>query len=476
MQPLGLAERGITGHRTRFRLANVALAEIAEPIPDVHVVDIAAALGATGSESMLDDGQVGFTHFGSPGWMLQRPESEKAAVHGIFPDTAPLAEWVGGDPYCREGALARTISITLVTVLGIGRKKCVIVDLDGTLWPGVLAETGSPFAWTPEISGTFSYVGLYFGLHEALLCLKKRGIVLACVSKNDEATVRELWKYPDHYPRERLLTPDDFVTWRVNWNDKVDNIRSIAEELGFALDTFLFIDDHPVERDRVRQRLPEVEVWGEDPFSLRRMLLNDPRLQMPVITEESAMRTTLVKAQLERQHFKAEALDEKQYLASLQIDCRIERMTGEAKLARFEELFQRTTQFNTTGRKFPVSELAGLLANKSAHLYSLHVSDRFGDHGLTGGAVIVDGEILGLVMSCRILGMGIEHRFLRHIMEAVQEPLTARMIETPRNIPVRNLYRDNGFTQVAPGLWRAGFQGVPIGYRLANSTAEALPE
>ncbi len=92
---------------------------------------------------------------------------------------------------------------------------------------------------------------------------------------------------------DRLLTPDDFVTWRVNWNDKVDNIRSIADELGFALDTFLFIDDHPVERDRVRQRLPEVEVWGEDPFSLRRRLLNDPRLQLPVITEEAAARSTI---------------------------------------------------------------------------------------------------------------------------------------------------------------------------------------
>jgi FkbH-like protein len=200
-------------------------------------------------------------------------------------------------------------------VLGIGRKKCVIVDLDGTLWPGVLAETGSPFAWTPEISGAFSYVGLYFGLHEALLCLKRRGIVLACVSKNDEATVRELWKYPGNYPR--LLTPDDLVTWRVNWKDKVDNIRAIADELGFALDAFLFIDDHPVERDRVRQRLPEVEVWGDDPFSLRRMLLNDPRLQLPVITEESAKRTGLMKTQLERQRLRAETPDESQYLASL---------------------------------------------------------------------------------------------------------------------------------------------------------------
>jgi FkbH-like protein len=455
VQPLGMAERGLAGHRTRFRFANVALEELAASMPDVYVVDIAAAIGAAGAEKMLDDGLVGFTHFGSPGWMLQRPEREKAAVHNIFPDTTPLAQLVNGDPYIREIALSRTHIDALVTVLGLGRKKCVIVDLDGTLWPGVLAETGSPFAWTPEISGSFSHVGLYFGLHEALLCLKKRGIVLACVSKNDEATVRELWKYPDNYPRERLLMPDDFVTWRVNWNDKVENIRSITEELGFAPDAYLFIDDHPVERDRVRQRLPEVEVWGEDPFGLRRRLLNDPRLQVASLTEESATRTEMVKAQLQRQHFRAETLDENQYRASLQIKCTIERVTSDAKLARIEELFQRTTQFNTTGRKFPVNELADLLKNPAAHLFSLNVSDRFGDHGLTGAAVIVNGDILGLVISCRVLGMGVEHKFLQHIIAHVNQLLAGKIIETARNIPARNIYRDNGFTEMEAGLWQS---------------------
>ncbi len=454
VQPLGMAERGLAGHRTRFRFANVALEELAASMPDIHVVDIAAALGAAGSEEMLDDGLVGFTHFGSPGWMLQRPEREKAAVHNIFPDTTPLAQLVNGDPYIRENALSRTHIDALITVLGLGRKKCVIVDLDGTLWPGVLAETGSPFAWTPEISGTFSHVGLYFGLHEALLCLKKRGIVLACVSKNDEATVRELWKYPANYPRERLLTPDDFVTWRVNWNDKVENIRSITEELGFTTDAYLFIDDHPVERDRVRQRLPEVEVWGEDPFGLRRKLLNDPRLQMPSLTEEAAARTEMVKAQLQRQHFRAETLDENQYRASLQIKCDIERVTSGDKLARIEELFQRTTQFNTTGKKFPAGELAALLKNPTAHIFSMNVADRFGDHGLTGAAVIVNGDILGLAVSCRVLGMGVEHQFLQHIITNTQQPLTGKIIETPRNIPARNIYRDNGFTETEKGLWQ----------------------
>jgi FkbH-like protein len=463
VQPLGLAERGLTGHRTRFRLANVVLAKLAASYADVHVVDIAAALAAVGSERMLDDGQVGFTHFGSPGWLLQRPESEKAAVHGIFPDTTPLARFVGADPYCREAVVARTHVDVLSATLGIDRKKCVIVDLDGVLWPGVLAETGSPFAWDPGISGTFSYVGLYFGLHEALLCLKKRGIVLACVSKNDEATVRELWKYPDHYPRNRLLTPDDFVTWRVNWSDKVENIRSIADEIGFALDAFLFIDDHPIERDRVRQRLPEVEVWGEDPFALRRQLLNDPRLQLPHITEEAASRTELVKAQLGRKQFRAEVMDENAYLASLQVQCRVDRVRPGSKLDRISELFARTTQFNTTGRTFSPTELKALCGGPDTHVFSIHVSDRFGDHGLAGAAVIERGDITGLVMSCRVLGLGVEHTFLQRIIEALRadvEALTGRIVATSRNIPVRNIYRDNGFRCDPDGLWRLDLDGA----------------
>ena len=455
VQPLGMAERGQWGHRNRFRLANVALAELAESYADVHVVDVAAAMGEAGSLSLLDDGQVGFTHFGSPGWMLQRPEAEKAAVHHLFPDIAPLAEAVGDDPYGREAVMARAHVDTLVAVTGFDRKKCVIVDLDGVLWPGVLAETGAPFAWTPEVSGPFSYIGLYFGLHEALLALKRRGILLACVSKNDEATVRDLWKYDDHYPRERLLTPDDFVTWRVNWTDKATNIRSIADELGFALETFLFIDDHPVERERVRQQLPDVEVWGEDPFALRRRLLTDPRLSPPRITEESAARTEATKAQLSRGRHRADSADEASFLASLNVQTRIEQLAPGAALERVEELFQRTTQFNTTGAKFAVAALAAMLGRPDAAVFTAHVSDRFGDHGLVGAAVIEGREIVGLAMSCRVLGLGVEGHFVQHILTSLGAgEVTARIIETPRNGPVRNLYRDNGFTLGDDAIWR----------------------
>jgi FkbH-like protein len=458
VQPLGLADRGGYGHRNRFRLANVLLADLAETFPDVHVIDVAATLAAGGAERLLDDGQVGFTHFGSPGWMLQRPDEEKSAVHDIFPDTAPLAHALGGNPYGREAVMAKAHVDALVTVTGVGRKKCVIVDLDGVLWPGVLAETGSPFAWTPEVSGPFSYVGLFFGLHEALLALKQRGVLLACVSKNDEATVRELWTYEDHYPRERLLTPDDFVTWRVNWTDKVENIRSIADELGFALESFLFIDDNPVERENVRQRLPEVEVWGEELFSLRRRLLTDPRLQTPRVTEESSARTAMTQAQLSRQRSQADATDKDAFIASLNVQASIGRLPPEAKnLERIEELFKRTTQFNATGLKVTAAELSALLQRPDASVFAMQVSDRFGDHGLVGVAVIEAGEITGLALSCRVLGLGVEHHFLRFILDALSADhaeIRGRIIETSRNTPVRHIYRDNGFEPIGDGLWR----------------------
>jgi FkbH-like protein len=458
VQPMGLAERGLNGHRTRFRMANVALADLAEGFADVHVVDVAAAYAVAGVERMLDDGQVGFTHFGSPGWMLQRPDSEKAAVHDLFPEPSPLIRELDGDLYGRERVMAKAHVDALFAATGRQRKKCVIVDLDGTLWPGVLAETGAPFAWSPEISGPFSYIGLYFGLHEALKCLKRRGVLLACVSKNDEATVRELWRYPDHYPKDRLLTPDDFVTWRVNWSDKAENIVSIAEELDFALEAFLFIDDHPVERERVSQRLPEVEVWGEDPFALRRRLLSDPRLQLPHVTAESARRTDLTKAQLERARARTAAVDEAAFIDALEVCVQVTRLApGATELARIEELFQRTTQFNTTGAKYSVADLERLLDRPDARLFAVHVRDRFGDHGLVGAAVIVAGEILGLALSCRVLGLCVEHRFMAAVLDGLRsdhDEIFGAIRATSRNGPVRNLYADNGFERDAADLWR----------------------
>jgi FkbH-like protein len=203
--------------------------------------------------------------------------------------------------------------------------------------------------------------------------------------------------------------------------------------------------------------LPAVEVWGEDPLSFRRRLLTDPRLQLPRITTEAANRSALVKAQLDRQKLATDKMSEADYLASLQIKLDIETLApGSQKLPRVEELFQRTTQFNTTGVKFSGAQLGGLMTSGLGAIYAMSVTDRFADHGLVGAIVVMDGEILGLAMSCRVLGMGVEHRFVQHVIDDLKgkaQELYGRIIETPRNLPVRNIYRDNGFVEEKPGLW-----------------------
>ena len=455
VQPLGMADRGPHSHRNRFRQTNLALAALVEEFDDVHLIDTAAALNAAGSVRLVDDGLVVFTHFGSPGWMLQRPDDERRAVFNQFPDLGQLASTLNDDPYGREAIMAAAHLDALVTVTGHDRKKCVILDLDGTLWPGVIAETGAPFAWAPEISGLYSYIGLWFGIHEALKTLKSRGIVLACVSKNDEQVVRDLWTYPEHYPKDRLLTPDDFVTVRINWGDKAENIASIAEELGFKPEAFLFIDDNPIERERVRERLPQVEVWGENLFEIRRRLLTDPRLQLPRITAEAAGRTDLVKAQLKRTEARATFVDETDFLTALQVTTRIDCLTDTARLDRVVELFQRTTQFNTTGRKFTTGELVRLLG-EGARIYAMEVSDRYGDHGLSAAAVVEAGQITGFAMSCRVIGLKVEAKLIAHIRAdaaGAHTALRAQIIPTDRNTPARNLYRDTGFRSEPDGWW-----------------------
>ena len=169
----------------------------------------------------------------------------------------------------------------------------MILDLDGTCGRACWPRPGAVRLDAGDQRPRLLHRPVYFGLHEALKALKARGILLACVSKNDEAPVRELWTYPDHYPRERLLTPDDFVTLRIGWGDKPTSLRAIAAELSFATSTIVFIDDNAREREQVRAELPDVEVWGEDLYGLRRRLLDDPRLQRPRITAEAAARGEL---------------------------------------------------------------------------------------------------------------------------------------------------------------------------------------
>jgi FkbH-like protein len=185
--------------------------------------------------------------------------------------------------------------------------------------------------------------------------------------------------------------------------------------------------------------------------------LDDPRLQRPRLTDEAARRSDLVKAQLQRNRLRAEAAVDADVMASLEVECSIGRLDPAGQGARVVELFQRTTQFTTTGRTFTESELERIARGNDGDVFVMQVRDRFADHGLTAAAVIEAGEIVALAMSCRVIGLGVEHRFLQHILDdlaGAYGSLCGQIITTARNAPVRNLYADNGFVRDGEGMWR----------------------
>lgn len=295
--PLGRADRGLASHKTRVALTNVQLEALALEFTDVFVVDVEGALALHGKRGLVDDTYGSFQHFGSLRWVTQTPESFKRDVHGIAPPWSQLAEaFGGGDVAEYDRIIANEQLDILVSALGLDARKCVVVDLDGTLWPGKLAETGSPFAldsppghFLAEL-GAWGFAGLYRGIHEALRALKNRGILLACVSRNDEDVVKKLWRYPKRFD-ETMLTLQDFDAYRINRDEKVDNILSIATELNLHPSALAVVDGDPVEREKIAGLLPDVLVMGDNPFAIRWELLANPFLQPATISDDVRRQT-----------------------------------------------------------------------------------------------------------------------------------------------------------------------------------------
>ncbi|HEX7708610.1 MAG TPA: HAD-IIIC family phosphatase [Thermoanaerobaculia bacterium] len=452
LTPRGFADAHADSPVRRAKTINDGLLDLAAASRDVHVVDVDAALSRVGKRATLDDQLVPTSHLGGLGWWSMLPEHELRTIHGV-PFEERVSDVFGiADSLLYDRTIAAEQVDWLQVLLGAGRRKCVIVDLDNTLWPGVLADTGAPFP--PDLDHTlFSFHSIYAGIHQALKALASRGILLACVSKNDETVVKELWRYPRGAPMELLLTPEDFVTWRVNWKDKSENIRSIAEELNIGLDSLVFVDDHPVERDKVRQFLPEVLVLGDSMLTLRAKLLSMPELQVVSITEEAKGRTEMTRAQLERERMREAVADPEEYRRSLRLRCLIEKVGADDDLERVHELIVRTNQFNTTAWRVPRHELQTMLRDEVATLHVLRVEDRFTNYGLVGACLLRGAVVELFVMSCRVIGLGVEHALLRAAIRDSGAPVVqGRIIATDRNLPARNLFREHGFEEEGE-LW-----------------------
>lgn len=357
--------------------------------------------------------------------------------------------WHMGSMRIAEAALPELArySVRYVKALMGLTRKCVVLDLDGTLWGGIVGEAGAEgIALGPTAPGIE-----YVEFQRALLGLTRRGVLLAVCSKNNPEDALPVIRAHPHM----VLREEHFAAMRVNWNNKADGIAEIAEELNIGLDSLVFIDDNPNERELVRQLLPEVLTveLPRDPSLYRRMLEDMTDFDLLALTAEDEKRAVRYQANAKRRAEKFAAGSLEEYLRSLEIRVEI-GLASPDSLVRLVQMFNKTNQFNLTTRRYQAEDVTRFMQSDAYRVYDLRVADRFGDHGLVGTAVVrAEGEewrIDSLLMSCRVMGLGVETAFLERICSDAAgggaQRLVGEFVPTRKNHPVRELYGQHGFS------------------------------
>ena len=351
----------------------------------------------------------------------------------------------------RLGNEFRTWFVKSLEKVSLKRKKCLVLDLDNTLWGGVLGEDG-----VEGIKMAGDYPGKAFHyFQEGLVQLYHSGVILAVCSKNNESDVMEVWE------RNPFMTlrKEHIAAWRINWRNKADNIRELSEELNIGLDSFVFLDDSPAERELIRQLLPVVVTpdFPVKPYEIPSFFksLVEDYFSVYSLTDEDRNKTELYKANSKRMAERQKFSDLSSFIQSLGIIIRI-IPSDDFNVIRISQMCQKTNQFNLTTKRYTVSDIKAKSAAGSL-IYCISVSDRFGDNGITG-AIIVDKDgnhafIDTLLLSCRILGKGIESAFLRsvlrHLKESGIERIRSVYIPTSKNVQTADFYEREGFSLVS---------------------------
>jgi FkbH-like protein len=348
-------------------------------------------------------------------------------------------------------------------------RKAMVVDLDNTLWGGVVGEDG------PQgIALGAEYPGAAFqALQRALKDLVDRGILLAIASKNNEADAREVLS--DH--PGMVLRPTDFAATRINWNDKAGSLRELAAELNIGLDSLVFLDDNPVERERVRAEVPEVAVLDlpEDPMQFAAVVRGCLWFDRATLTDEDRARTRQYAQQRERAALESSAGSVEEFLASLEMSMIAARPSAQT-VARVAQLTQKTNQFNTTTRRRTDEEVRALVEAPGSEVWQYAVRDRFGDNGIVGvGILSVDGtraELDTFLMSCRVIGRTVETAMLSHLAARARDrgagELRGWFHPTRKNAPAAGFFAGHGFRE-------AERAGDSVCWALELAAAPAVP-
>lgn len=352
-----------------------------------------------------------------------------------------------------QGAVAFAAARLLAAARGRAR-KCLIVDLDNTLWGGVVGDDGVN---NIRIGPDGGAVGEAYARFQAWLkALTERGIALAVCSKNDEQLARQ----PFQGKAGMVLRLDDFVAFRANWENKADNIRAIAAELNLGLDAFVFVDDNPAERALVRAELPLVAVpeLPGDPSEFIAVLASGRWFETLAVTEEDRQRVRAYHDNAARAQFQSTATDLDSYLASLAMTAN-GGAVGPATLQRATQLVNKTNQFHLTNTRYSEAQMRSLADSAEAAVWQFSLADRFGDHGIIAVAVLrFDGRTATIdtwVMSCRVFSRQMEDFIFLILWRLAKQrgcvTLRGAYLPTPKNAVVANLYTTYGGLKVEAG-------------------------
>lgn len=319
-------------------------------------------------------------------------------------------------------------------------KKLLILDLDDTLWGGLVGDDG----WQNLKIGGHDPIGEAFAhFQHWIKNIKESGVILAICSKNYEENALEVFEKHNGM----LLEKGDFVTWRINWEDKAANIADIVEELNIGMDSVVFLDDSPFERNRIRTALPEVFVpeLPEDKLEYPVFIRGLQCFNRVEITQEDKNRTQLYKEEQKRGGSKASFTSVDDWIESLNIKVNFEALS-EGNLLRAEQLLNKTNQMNLRTRRLSKEQLLDWANGKDHWFFVVHVQDIFGDNGITGLLGYhqkSDGEyfIDDFVMSCRVMGRGIEDQMVDYLREQTQgAKLMVELLPTEKNKPMLEFF------------------------------------
>lgn len=344
---------------------------------------------------------------------------------------------------------AHSVASLLLAQKGVCR-KCLVLDLDNTLWGGVIGDDG--------LAGIRLGQGdaegeAYLAFQRYVKTLQLRGVLLAVCSKNDESTAREVFtKHP-----EMLLRLDDISCFVANWHDKAANLRAIAEALNIGLGALVFVDDNPAERSVVRQLVPEVAVpeMPADCADYIRTLEGYRYFQVTTLATEDFKRTEFYQANKARVRAQATASNIDAFLQSLRMSARIEPISA-TSLERSAQLISRSNQFNLTTRRYTKAELLSMMEDGRWITRTVSLADRFGDNGLISVVLAHESpralQIDTWLMSCRVLKRGVEGFVLNHLVKIARErqlsAILGEYVPTAKNALVRDHFRKLGFALV----------------------------